>query len=105
MATQSSPHTTGHTSFPSNRGGGSSSNMHGGRGGCRGRAMVAGSTSHLPGATSGMASSSPNGLLNRGLLLLHILDLKATGLPFNLFGPDLFPFRRKSLDHYDLFPP
>ncbi|XP_020415496.1 uncharacterized protein LOC109948014 [Prunus persica] len=30
MATQSSPHTTGHTSFPSHRGGGSSSNMCGG---------------------------------------------------------------------------
>ncbi|CAL9006283.1 unnamed protein product [Prunus brigantina] len=37
MATQSSPHTTGHTSFPSHRGGGSSSNRRSGRGGWRGR--------------------------------------------------------------------
>ncbi|XP_020424443.1 uncharacterized protein LOC109950306 [Prunus persica] len=31
MATQSSPHSAGHTSFPSHRGGGSSSNRRGGR--------------------------------------------------------------------------
>ncbi|CAL8151516.1 unnamed protein product [Prunus armeniaca] len=37
MATQSSPHTTGHTSFNSYRGGGFSSNRHGGHGGWRGR--------------------------------------------------------------------
>ncbi|CAL8075903.1 unnamed protein product [Prunus armeniaca] len=51
--------------------------------------MVVGITSHLPGATRGMAPNSPNGLINRGLLLLQVLDLKATGHPFSLLGPNL----------------
>ncbi|CAL2238860.1 unnamed protein product [Prunus armeniaca] len=74
MATQSSPHTTGHTSFPSHRGGGSSSNMRGG---------------WYDHATDGMAPSSLNGLINRRLILLQVLDLKSTGLPFSLLRPNL----------------
>ncbi|KAI5328728.1 hypothetical protein L3X38_028125 [Prunus dulcis] len=37
--------------------------------------VVAGATSLLTGVTSGMAPSSPNGLINSGLFLLQVLDL------------------------------
>ncbi|CAL2252511.1 unnamed protein product [Prunus armeniaca] len=51
--------------------------------------VVVRATSYLPGVTHGMAPRSPNSLINCGLLLLQVLDLKATGLPFSPLGPNL----------------
>ncbi|CAL2231089.1 unnamed protein product [Prunus armeniaca] len=51
--------------------------------------VVVNVTSHLLGATRGMAPNIPNGLINCGLLLLQVLDLKATCLHFSLLGPNL----------------
>ncbi|CAL8092385.1 unnamed protein product [Prunus armeniaca] len=51
--------------------------------------VVVSVTSHLLGATRGMAPNILNGLINCGLLLLQVLDIKATCLHFSPLGPNL----------------